>query len=287
MSWIDVCNPTNAEVVELSRTYHLNRLIVQDSLQPEHLPKYEVVDEVNFMILRFNINNGSCNAATIQELTDKITIFYTDELLITIHKTEATFLEPIRKRLQTTGKHSTTEVLSKIVWSALETFDERANYLSSQIDLYENEVMRRKTNNDQMEALYLVKREAALAHKVLLLMQEPINHIFPKPGEEPLVQDVKDQYLKMRTLYGQVLEEVNNLMNLSISFSAQKTNDVMKVLTIFSVFFMPLTFIVGIYGMNFEFMPELRQKWGYPAVLILMIIVTLFIYAWFKKKKWL
>jgi magnesium transporter len=208
--------------------------------------------------------------------------------LITIHKTEAPFLEPIRNRCKTAGKClSTTEVISKIVWSALETFDKRANYLSEKVDVYENEIMRRKTNNDQMEALYLIKREASLAHKVLMLMQEPINHIFPKPGEEPLVQDVKDQHLKMRTLYGQVLEDVNNLMNLFMSFSSQKTNDVMKVLTIFSVFFMPLTFIVGIYGMNFEFMPELRQKWGYPGVMLLMVIVTIFIYFWFKKKRWL
>lgn len=66
------------------------------------------------------------------------------------------------------------------------------------------------------------------------------------------MQDVKDQHLKMRTLYAQVLDEVNNLMNLFISVSAQKTNDVVKVLTIFSVFFMPLTFIVGVYGMNFN-----------------------------------
>ncbi|MEJ7678448.1 MAG: CorA family divalent cation transporter [Segetibacter sp.] len=288
INWIDVTNPSKAEVVELSRTYNLNHHIVQDSLQPEHLPKYELADEVHFIILRYNTNSGSCNAATIQELTNKITIFYTGEMLITIQKDEISFLEPIRKRCKTPGKClSTTEVISRIVWSALETFDERANYLSVQIDVYENELMLRKTNTDQMEALYLIKREAALAHKVLMLMQEPINHIYPNAGEEPLVQDVKDQHLKMRTLYGQVLEEVNNLMNLFMSFSAQRTNDVVKVLTIFSVFFMPLTFIVGIYGMNFEFMPELRQKWGYPAVLILMVIVTVFIYMWFKKKKWL
>ena len=106
-------------------------------------------------------------------------------------------------------------------------------------------------------------------------------------GEEPLVQDVKDQHLKMRTQYGQVLDEVNNLMNLFMSLASQKTNEVMKVLTIFSVFFMPLTFIAGIYGMNFEFMPELRQRWGYPAVMLLMAIVTLIIYGWFKKKRWL
>jgi magnesium transporter len=240
------------------------------------------------MILRYNTNRGSCNAATIQELTDKITIFSTEEMLITIHKDDIPFLNSIRTRCKTRDNClSATAVISKIVWNALETFDERATYLSEQVDVYENEIMRRKTNNDQMEALYLIKREAALAHKVLMLMQEPINHIFPKPGEEPLVQDVKDQHLKMRTLYGQVLEEVNNLMNLFMSFSSQKTNDVVKVLTIFSVFFMPLTFIVGIYGMNFEFMPELKQKWGYPGIMILMVVVTVCIYIWFKRKNWL
>ena len=86
---------------------------------------------------------------------------------------------------------TTTEVISKIVWTALETFDARANYLSEQVDIYENEIMLRKINNDQMEALYLIKREAALAHKVLMLMQELINPLFSKPGEEPLVQDVR------------------------------------------------------------------------------------------------
>lgn len=288
LDWIDVINPSNAEVVELSRKYCLNHHIVQDSLQPAHLPKYEAVEDVQFMILRYYASPEGSNPATIQELSNKITIFFNNKLLITIHKGEAGFLDPIRKRCTAQGKClSTTEVLAKIVWSALETFDDRANYLSEKVDVYENEIIRRRISNDQMEALYLIKREAALIYKLLMLMQEPVNHIIPNPGEEPIVQDLKDQHLKMRTLYGQVLDEVNNLMNLFMSFSSQRTNDVVKVLTIFSVFFMPLTFIVGIYGMNFEYMPELRQKWGYPGVMILMVIVTICIYSWFKKKKWL
>ena len=120
-----------------------------------------------------------------------------------------------------------------------------------------------------------------------MLLREPINHVHPQGDNQSAIQDLRDQHLKMLTLYNQVLEDVNNLMNMYLSFTAQKTNDVVKVLTIFSVFFMPLTFIVGIYGMNFEFMPELKTKWGYPVVILVMIAVTAVIFFWFKRKKWL
>jgi magnesium transporter len=288
INWIDVTNPSRAEMEDLSRMYNLNSHMVKDCLQPEHLPKYEFVDEVHFIILRYHDALLKNRATTIQDLTNKIALFYTENLLITIHKSETSFIEAIRRRYDLARKcSSTTEIIAKITWNALETFDEPANHLFEKVDFYENDVMTGKIKNDQMEALYHVKREASLAYKVLVLMQEPINHIFPKPGEEPIIRDVMDQHLKMKTLYSQVLDDVNNLMNLFLAFSSQKTNAVMKVLTIFSVFFMPLTFIVGIYGMNFEFMPELRQRWGYPGVMIFMAIVTILIYTWFKRKKWL
>jgi magnesium transporter len=72
-----------------------------------------------------------------------------------------------------------------------------------------------------------------------------------------------------------------------MSYSAQKTNDVMKVLTIFSAYFLPLTFIVGVYGMNFEWMPEIRWKYGYPVIILLMLVVFMVIYLWFRRRKWL
>jgi magnesium transporter len=88
-------------------------------------------------------------------------------------------------------------------------------------------------------------------------------------------------------IYDQIHEDVSNLVNFYLSISAQKTNEVIKVLTIFSVFFMPLTFVAGIYGMNFDYMPELRERWGYPALLGFMLLLSGLIYVWFRRKKWL
>jgi len=88
-------------------------------------------------------------------------------------------------------------------------------------------------------------------------------------------------------IYDLIHEDVSNLVNFYLSFSAQKTNEVIKVLTIFSVFFMPLTFLAGIYGMNFDYMPELRSKWGYPTLILAMVLISAFIFTWFRRKKWL
>lgn len=286
--WVDVTNPSAAEMQELSAQYGLNEHTVRDCMQPEHLPKYESVEDVHFLILRFHAHTPDKRMATIQDVTNKIAIFYTDDFIITIHRSETPFLEIIRKRYVNTKKcNSITSVITRIAWAALETYDEPVGRLAEQVDFYETQIMLKNSGANQTESLYTIKREASIAQKIIMLMMEPINHIHIQPGEEASLQDVKDQHLKMQILYHQVVEDVNNLLNLSLSFSAQRTNEVVKVLTLFSVFFMPLTFIVGIYGMNFEFMPELKQRWGYPGVLVLMGIVAMVIYFWFKKKKWL
>ena len=72
-----------------------------------------------------------------------------------------------------------------------------------------------------------------------------------------------------------------------VTMASQRTNEVMRVLTVFSAFFLPLTFLVGVYGMNFRFMPELEQRWGYPAVLGLMGVISLVIFVWFRRRGWL
>jgi magnesium transporter len=83
------------------------------------------------------------------------------------------------------------------------------------------------------------------------------------------------------------VDDVNNLLSIQLSLASHRTNEVVRVLTVFSVFFLPLTFIVGVYGMNFQHMPELREHWGYPAVLAGMALVTLAIYFWFRRRGWL
>jgi magnesium transporter len=102
-----------------------------------------------------------------------------------------------------------------------------------------------------------------------------------------LMQDTQDLQTKVETLYQQLDGAATNLMNLYLSLSSQRTNETMRVLTVFSAFFLPLTFIAGLYGMNFQFMPELTWKLGYPGVMVAMVLIAGGIYVWFKRKNWI
>jgi len=103
----------------------------------------------------------------------------------------------------------------------------------------------------------------------------------------PLFQDLRENLSTMVFMTDELLEDATSLLNLQISLASQKTNEVMRILTVFSVFFMPLNFIAGLYGMNFQNMPELSHPFGYYGVLTLMATTTLLIAMWFYRRGWL
>ncbi len=287
-NWIDIVNPTQEELQEVSEKYKLHHYTLRDCLEPDHLPKHEDLGDTHFIITRVLNLPQIIKAHTIQEISSKVAVFYNHDFLITVHRLPQEFLENIKLKYHETGKAKTTsEIVVRIIWHMLHSYDKPAIDLSNEVDVFEAKIFLKTLTPLMMEELYFIKRRAAISNKLLMLTGEVINTIRTTDNDMVALQDVKDLHIKLITMYDQIHEDVTNLLNIYLSLSSQKTNEVMKVLTIFSVFFMPLTFIVGIYGMNFEFMPELKMKWGYPAVLITMVVVAIAIYWWFKRKKWL
>jgi magnesium transporter len=101
------------------------------------------------------------------------------------------------------------------------------------------------------------------------------------------LRDVLDLHLRLENIYKTIQENASHLINVYFSLNSQRTNEIMQVLTLFSAFFLPLTFIAGVYGMNFEIMPELKWKNGYYLTWGLMIFVSLGIFTWFRRKGWI
>lgn len=286
--WIDVTDPDEAELLEISRIYHINRHIMRDCLDPDHLPKHERQDHYFFLIVRLFRGNPRLHLDSLHELTNKIAIFFSEDFLITIHRKEQPLIEEvINEGVERHDNTTTANLVTLLVRRVLLTFEQPANVLGDEVDVYESTMLLKHTKPAMLRGLYYIKRKASTCRKLLVLTDDVVNFLKTSKAEEALVQDVRDLHTKLITLFDEVLEDVNNLMNTYLSLTTQKTNEVMKVLTLFSVFFMPLSFIVGLYGMNFRYMPELEKRWGYPAVLVLMALITAVIFIVFRRKKWL
>jgi magnesium transporter len=133
-----------------------------------------------------------------------------------------------------------------------------------------------------------VRRQVTLCKRLLWRTVDVTQRMIPGAGRSAaLFRDVQENAESYHFYADELLDDANTLLSVQLALASHRTSEVMRVLTVFSVFFLPLTFIVGVYGMNFEFMPELGHRWGYPAVLILMSVVTLLILGWFRRRGWL
>jgi magnesium transporter len=286
--WVDVTAPTSSELSELSKTYDLNHFALSACLQPDHLPKHEDVEGTHFIITRVLMPIHSGKSVSIQSISTKIAFFYRPGLLITIHRIPHDFIEDVRVRFFDKGQFKLVEsIVAKLLWHILHSYELPAVGLSTELDEFENMVFSQNLTPQMLSELYQIKRKALMSKKLLLFSQEPISSVKLPATKSDDLQDSRDLHVKLLNIYDQIHEDVSNLVNFYLSISAQKTNDVIKVLTIFSVFFMPLTFVVGIYGMNFENMPELKMRYGYPILLGIMVLLSGGIYLWFRRKRWL
>ncbi len=286
--WIDVTNPSENDLHELGVKYHLHPNAVQDCLEPDHLPKYEEMENSIFIVTRVYDRNQTTDADTIQEVTRKISIFLTENKIITVHRTEQILLKDIRiKYIDSAKCDDKHQLLLHILNASMLTYENPAEKLTDEIDFYESRIFLRKKLPNLLKSLYQIKRKVSVIRRILTISTDTTNKVGEGFKRDPMYREMKDNFIQQVTVYDQLNEDINNLLSLYLSISGQKTNEVIRVLTIFSVFFMPLTFIVGIYGMNFDHMPELRWEHGYLFSMVLMIVVTVLIYLWFKRKEWL
>jgi len=286
-TWIDITAPTLEDLTAVSEKYALNHHNLHDCLEPDHLPKFEESEPFNFIILRKVLDDKE-KGATIHMLTTKIAIFFDEDTIVTIHRVPHPDIFPVCASLIEAGKIITIpNFLLKIIARVQQSYSRFATELNTQIDETETRLFIRKQAAESIENLYLLKRRAGLCKKLLLLTGEVVSAVQHRQKKSSEMQDIRDNQIKLQLFYDQMTEDALNLVSMYMSISANKTNDVMKILTIFSAYFLPLTFIVGVYGMNFEFMPELGWKYGYPMVIGFMVLVFLLIYIWFRRKKWL
>lgn len=306
-TWIDYSDVQKKDYAELCKNEQFDPLTFADYSSHEQLPKYEKDEPYSVLILRSCDEKIKNSADKVQDLTTKIILYYSNDTLITVHRLEIDFITNLVKELSQplkmgTGESSIStqpgslhEVIDHIFAKSIQSFESPLNELTGKIESFEESVFKNKVKKNALREGYYLKRRASAFRKVLKMTSDLISKMNQKPDGLALsFLDRKDLVDRYYFYADDNLENMTVLLNLHMSISSQmtneasfRTNEVMRVLTVFSIFFLPLNFIAGLYGMNFENMPELKEPNGYYIILIVMASVAAGLYLWMYRQGWL
>lgn len=269
-----------------------HHLIMEDILNTGQRPKLNEQDGLFFVTLR-NVDYDPESRSVTEE---QVSLLWTGNLLLAFQESEEDAWAPVLERLRKGGRrirgagieYLAVALLDALVDGAMETLGK----LSAQVQDLESRLDSRLEEQALLE-VYRVRRECILLMRnVLMPTHEVLSAIKRSEGfgesveAEHYLQDVLEHALHA-TEAAKVLHDIlGGMMDVHISLAGMRMNNVMKVLTIVATIFIPLTFIAGIYGMNFKVMPELEWAWGYPVALILMLAVALGMVWYFRRKNW-
>ncbi len=297
--WINIDGIHEVEIVQkLGEFYHLHPLVLEDIVNTTQRPKAEDYGETIFLVAKML----TWDAATGRINSEQLSFILGDNFLLTFQETPGDIFDIIRDRLRCDkGRvrgagadyllYCLLDCILDYYFVVLENIGDRIEELEN-IELF-------RPSPDTLKEVHRLKREMITLRKAAWPLREVTNSI--ERGKNRLVSAETSLYF--RDLYDHTIRAIetaetyrdmlSGLMDLYLSSVSNKMNEIMKVLTIIATIFIPLTFIAGVYGMNFDpdsspfNMPELRWFWGYPAALVLMAAVAIGMLVFFKKKKWL
>ncbi|WP_312194939.1 magnesium transporter CorA family protein [Epilithonimonas vandammei] len=287
--WIDVTAPTDEDLRFLHERYHINYLLLEDTIDPNHLPKFEEVGDVKFFLARESTDLERRTVNNISDISSKLGIFLLPKLIITTHRSKSKSIYEVCDELKKENPEniSRDHLALRLALKIIKTFDDESRNLLEIMDAIENEIFLKNTNqSNQIRRLYKLKRKSGLNTRILNISGEWISKFKTLNLEEVEVMDLLDKQKDVIADFDHVNAQTVNLISMFLALSDQKANQVMKLLAIYSVYFLPITFIAGVYGMNFDNMPELHHKNGYYFTLGLMVLIVVITFIYTRRKKW-
>ncbi|MGR3856664.1 MULTISPECIES: magnesium transporter CorA family protein [Chryseobacterium] len=286
--WVDVEAPTLEDLKFLHERYEINNLLLEDTMDPNHLPKYEEDGNVKFFLLRESTELERKNLNTISDISTKIGIFLVENTIITIHRMKTRSITETKKNVSLIQEDVTPQQITlMIAILIMKSFDDESLSLFETMDNIENEIFLKNTNHtSQIRRLYKLKRKSGLNSRVLVISTDAIDKFKLLNLQDSEIVDLKDKHKDVVADFDHLNIQITNLISMFLALSDQKANQVMKVLAIYSVYFLPITFIAGVYGMNFDNMPELHHKYGYFVTLGAMATVVISTFIYVRRKQW-
>jgi magnesium transporter len=293
VTWINIDGLHQVEILEkLGDCYGLHPLVLEDILNTDQRPKMEDYGEYVYIVLRSLDYNAQGNEIE----SEQISLILGPNFVFSFQEKEGDTFHPIRERIRN-GKGRTRKMGADYLAYAL--LDSTVDHyfiilekLGDKIEFLEEKLVTHPTPKT-LQTIHDLKKEMIFLRKAVWPLREVVGSL--ERGESSLIQSSTRVYL--RDLYDHTIQVIDNIetfrdmvsgiLDIYLSSVSNRLNSVMMVLTIIATIFMPLTFLAGIYGMNFKYMPELGWRWGYPAVWVIIVLIGVLMLIYFKKKKWL
>ncbi len=292
VSWLNVEGLGNIDVLsEIGNFFSIHPLTMEDILNTDQRPKIEFFDDYVFIIIKM-IRTLKDNNIDYEQ----VSLILKGDMVITFQEREGDVFDPIRERIRTGGgrirknradylAYALLDIIADHYFLILENFGERIEALEDKSLTGAGKSTTEEIHGIRHELLTLRKYIWPLRTVMTSLMRDASD--FFSPHVVPYLRDLNDHVFQAIDTLEIYRDSITGVLDIYLSSMSNKMNDIMRLLTVISTIFIPLTFIVGIYGMNFKYMPELDSPLGYPIVWGFMILLSTAMIWLFKRKKWL
>lgn len=293
VTWINIDGVHQVDIIERIGTHcGLHPLVMEDIVHTDQRPKMEEFESYIYLVLKMLQFDDENMAVT----SEQVSIILGPSFILSFQEAEGDTFEPVRERLRNSKGRIRSVGSSYLAYALMDSIVDNYFIMLEKIgeflELLEEDMIENPTP-EILEDIHGIKKEIIYLRRSVWPLREVISRL--ERSESPLIEKVTLEFLK--DLYDHTIRIIetaetyrditSGIMDVYLSSVSNKMNEVMKTLTIIATIFIPLTFIAGVYGMNFEHMPELGWEWGYPAAWIAMLLVSVSMLVYFRRKRWL
>ncbi|MDJ1136366.1 magnesium/cobalt transporter CorA [Streptomyces iconiensis] len=292
--WIGLYEPSEAEFSQVTEDFALHPLAVEDALRAHQRPKLEAYADSLFLVLkpvRYEEESGGLS-------TGELMVFVGDSFVLTVRHGEANPLGVVRRRLEEDPevlRHGPTAVMYAVCDAVVDHYLDVASTLHTDLEGLEAGVFSEEGRVDGSTAsrIYEFKRRAMEFRRATVPLADPVTRLmgsglpFVHRDSRPFFRDVADHLSRVNEQVENIDRLLSDILSAYLAQMGVRQNDDMRKISAWAAMFAVPTAIAGVYGMNFDHMPELHWVWAYPAVLLLILTVCLVLFRGFKRRGWL
>lgn len=287
--WLDLQDPSSEELWAVRRAFALNRFALEDTLEHGHWSRAEQYPEHGFITVRSFMQPDSPNMDSPQEDTERLSLFIYPEALVSISESGTLSLEAVWEMVGRETVNTVPEVVYELLDHTADTFFVVADTIERHVEALEERVFKNQRENlveqvfDLKHLLGYARRLAGDARDASMVLGR---HAEASAADLVRYRDAQDSFARANNRLEGLRDFLTSLLDLHLNLQSQRMNEVMRTLTAVSVIFLPLTFLAGVWGMNFEHMPELKSPLGYAFAWGTFLLVGGFLAYTFKRRGW-